>query len=194
VQNEQTIKLPIDHPARIAQGRKYYERFVDMYGEDSDWVKRYVKAEYGDDPSGAAVFKNTFKSDFHIVDDTLLIPGYPILIGQDFGRNPWSLICQMDHMGRLLVHQEVPGHQRRPGEARRAEPATRPVLKQVHRIPCLLLSATPAASPRATCEESCFDALQRLGLPCFPAPTNDIEPRSVRLKRCWGSRSTAVRS
>jgi hypothetical protein len=30
-----------------------------MYGEDSDWVKRYVKAQYGDDPSGAAVFKNS---------------------------------------------------------------------------------------------------------------------------------------
>jgi hypothetical protein len=26
-------------------------------------------------------------------------------------------------------------------------------------------------------EESCFDALKRLGFPCFPAPTNDIEPR-----------------
>jgi hypothetical protein len=26
-------------------------------------------------------------------------------------------------------------------------------------------------------EESCFDALKRFGLPAFPAPTNDIEPR-----------------
>jgi hypothetical protein len=79
-----------------------------MYGEESDWVKRYVYAQYGDDPSGAAVFKNSFKSDFHIVPDTLCTPGYPLLIGQDFGRNPWSLIGQMDHMGRLIIHQEVP--------------------------------------------------------------------------------------
>ncbi len=61
VQNEKTIQLPVDHPDRIAQGRKYYERFVQMYGEDSDWVRRYVKAEYGDDPSGAAVFRASFR-------------------------------------------------------------------------------------------------------------------------------------
>src|SRR6185312_7568725 len=109
VQNEASMSLPVDHPARLAQGRKYYERFVEMYGEDSDWVRRYVKAQYGDDPSGAAVFKNSFRTDFHIVDDVMPIPGYPLLVGQDFGRNPWSLICQMDHMGRLLVLQEVPG-------------------------------------------------------------------------------------
>jgi hypothetical protein len=109
VQNDKTIKLPIDDPARLAQGRRYYERFVEQYGENSDWVRRYVYAEYGDDPSGAAVFKASFRSDFHIVEDTQLIPGYPLLIGQDFGRNPWSLICQMDHLGRLLVHEEVPG-------------------------------------------------------------------------------------
>jgi hypothetical protein len=77
-------------PSDLAQGRKYYERFVEMYGEDSDWVRRYVKAEYGDDPSAPRCSRIRSKSDFHIVDDTLLIPGYPILVGQDFGRNPWS--------------------------------------------------------------------------------------------------------
>ena len=40
--------------------------------------------------------------------ETLVIPGYPLIVGQDFGRNPWSLIGQVDHMGRLLIHQEVP--------------------------------------------------------------------------------------
>ena len=35
------------------------------------------------------------------------VVGMPILIGQDFGRNPCSLICQNDHQGRLLVHEEV---------------------------------------------------------------------------------------
>lgn len=177
VQNEQTIKLPIDHPARLAQGRKYYERFVEMYGEESDWVRRYVKAEYGDDPSGAAVFKNTFKSDFHIVDDTLLIPGHPILIGQDFGRNPWSLICQMDHLGRLIVHQEVPATNI--GLEKHVETALRPILfsnKYLGYRVCIVGDPSGVAKANIS-EESCFDALSRLGLPSFPAPTNDIEPR-----------------
>lgn len=186
VQNEETIKLPLDHPARIAQGRKYYERFVEMYGDDSDWVRRYVKAEYGDDPSGSAVFKNTFKSDFHIVQDTLLIPGYPLLIGQDFGRNPWSLICQMDHLGRLLVHQEVPGTN--VGLEKHVEQNLRPVLwsnKYLgYKVCCV---GDPSGVAKGSIgEESCIDALQRLGLPAFPAPTNDIEPRLRAVEHLLG--------
>lgn len=177
VQNEKSIALPIDHPARLAQGRKYYERFVEMYGEDSDWVKRYVKAEYGDDPSGAAVFRNSFRSDFHVVSDTMLIPGYPLIIAQDFGRNPWSLICQMDHMGRLLVHEEVPGTN--VGLEKHVEQSLRPRLysnKYIGYKVCVVGDPSGIAKGNVS-EESCFDALKRLGLPCFPAPTNDIEPR-----------------
>ena len=43
VQNEKTILLPINHPDRIAQGRRYYERFVETYGENSDWVDVYKR-------------------------------------------------------------------------------------------------------------------------------------------------------
>ena len=54
------------------------------------------------------MFKATFKPSFHVVPETLVIPGYPLIVGQDFGRNPWSLIGQVDHLGRLLIHMEVP--------------------------------------------------------------------------------------
>lgn len=177
LQTAETIKLPIDHPVRIAQGRKYYERFVEMYGEDSDWVKRYVHAQYGDDPSGAAVFKKTFRSDFHLVDDTLVIPGYPLLVGQDFGRNPWSLICQADHMGRLLVHEEVTGTN--VGLEKHVNVHLRPVLLSDRYAGCkIAMVGDPSGVAKGNvAEESCFDALKRLGLPAFPAPTNDIEPR-----------------
>jgi hypothetical protein len=177
LQTDKSLLLPLGHPDRRAQGRKYYERFIDLYGHDSDWVRRYVKAEYGDDPSGAAVFKNTFKSNFHIVPDTQLIPGYPLLVGQDFGRNPWSLICQMDHMGRLIVHQEVPGTN--VGLEKHVNQSLRPILfsnKYMGFKMCMVGDPSGAAKGNVS-EESCFDALQRLGLPAFPAPTNDIEPR-----------------
>ncbi len=177
VQTEATMKLPIDHPARVAQGRKYYERIVAHHGEESDHVKRYVLAQYGDDPTGAAVFRNTFKSNFHIVEDTMVIPSYPLLIGQDFGRNPWSLICQMDHMGRLLVHEEVPGTN--VGLEKHIEQSLKPRLfsgKYQGSKVCVVGDPSGVAKGNVS-EESCFDALKRLGLPCFPAPTNDIEPR-----------------
>lgn len=177
VQTEETMALPLDHPQRIAQGRMYYERFVQQFGENSDWVRRYVYAEYGDDPSGAAVFKNTFRSDFHIVKDTLLIPGYPILVGQDFGRNPWSLIAQMDHMGRLVIHEEVPGTN--VGLEKHVNENLRPRLfNQKYMGYRIAVVGDPSGIAKSSIgEESCFDALSRLGFPAFPAPTNDIEPR-----------------
>jgi hypothetical protein len=188
-QNETTIALPIDHPARVAQGRKYYERFVEMYGEESDWVKRYVYAQYGDDPSGAAVFKNSFKSNFHIVPDTMLIPGYPLLIGQDFGRNPWSLICQMDHMGRLLVHQEVPATN--VGLEKHVNEKLKPLLMSDRYLGykvCAIGDPSGVAKGNIA-EESCFDALSRLGIPNFPAPTNDIEPRLRAVESLLGQQT-----
>lgn len=177
VQTEASLALPLDHPARLAQGRKYYERFVEMYGEQSDWVRRYVKAEYGDDPSGAAVFKNTFRPNFHIVDKTTPIPGYPLLVGQDFGRNPWSLICQMDHMGRLLVHKEVRGEN--VGLEKHVLQSLKPALfsQEFMGFKMCVVGDPSGVAKGNVSEESCFDALGRMGLPCFPAPTNDIEPR-----------------
>ena len=176
-QNDQTVKLPPNHIVRLAQGRKYYERLVEMYGENSDWVKRYVYAQYGDDPSGAAVFKNTFRSDFHIAQDTQLIPGYPLLLGQDFGRNPWTIICQSDHMGRLLVHKEVRADN--VGLEKHLLENLRPVLMSDKYIGYkLMMVGDPAGVAKSThSEESSFDLLKRLGFPALPAPTNDIEPR-----------------
>jgi hypothetical protein len=183
VQTDESIKLPVDHPARLAQGRKYYERFVETEGEDSDWVRRYVKAEYGDDPSGLAVFKASFRSDFHIIDGDDpkkwpgIIPGYPLVVGQDFGRNPWSLICQPDHMGRVLVHAEVPATNI--GLEKHVNEHLRPVLTSNQYLGCkVAVVGDPAGVAKGSiAEESCFDALGRLGLPAIPAPTNDIEPR-----------------
>ena len=177
LQTKESFAFPVNHPIRLAQGRKYYENFVNMYGEDSDWVKRYVKAEYGNDPSGAAVFKESFRPDFHIVNTTLLIPGYPLLVGQDFGRNPWSLICQMDHMGRLLVHEEVPATNI--GLEKHVNQNLRPRLMQDKYLGFkVAVIGDPAGIAKGSvAEESCFDALKRLGFSAFPAPTNDIAPR-----------------
>jgi len=177
LQTPVTSKLPESHPARLAQGRKYYERFVNMYGEQSDWVKRYVHAQYGDDPSGSAVFKNTFKPDFHIVDETSLFPGYPILVGQDFGRNPWSLIAQCDHQGRLIIHEEVPGIN--VGLEKHIQYNLRPrLLSDRYMAFRVALVGDPAGVAKDShSEESSFELLQRFGFPAFPAVTNSIEPR-----------------
>lgn len=176
-QTDATIKLPLDHPARLAQGRTYYQRFIETYGEDHPWVKRYVYAEYGDDPSGMAVFRQSFRSSFHVVPDTQVIPGYPLLVMQDFGRNPWSIIGQLDHMGRFLLHEEIPATNI--GLEKHVNEKLRPRLwSDKYSGNRIIVVGDPSGIAKGTVsEESCFDALKRLGLPCFPAPTNDIEPR-----------------
>jgi hypothetical protein len=177
LQTDTTIALPFNHPDRIAQGRKYYERFVAMYGENSDWVKRYVYAQFGDDPSGAAVFRESFRSDFHVVPETDLIPGYPLLIGQDFGRNPWSLIAQFDPTGRLLIHEEIPATNM--GIEKHVQENLKPrLLSDKYLGYRIAVVGDPTGVRKGeTTEESCFNLLKRLGIPAFPAITNDIEPR-----------------
>lgn len=177
LQTEDTKGLPFNHPARLAQGRKYYEQFLAMYGSEHAWVKRYVYAQYGDDPSGEAVFKAAFKPSFHVVPETLVIPGYPLIVGQDFGRNPWSLIGQVDHMGRLLIHMEVPATNM--GLEKHIEENLRPRLfSDKFMSSRVILVGDPSGIAKGTiAEETCFEALKRMGLPAFPAPTNDIDPR-----------------
>jgi hypothetical protein len=177
LQTAETKVLPFNHPARLAQGRRYYEQFLAMYGSDHPWVKRYVYAQYGDDPSGEAVFKATFKPSFHVVPDTLVIPGYPLIVGQDFGRNPWSLVGQIDHMGRLLIHQEVPAVN--VGLEKHVEQSLRPVLFQEKYLGMrVMVVGDPSGVARGSIgEESCIDALKRMGLAAFPAPSNEIETR-----------------
>jgi len=177
LQNEDTVKLPLGHPDRIARGREYYNRIVRQFGLESDHVKRYVRAEYGDDPSGQAVFRETFRSSWHCVDGTLVIPGYPLIVGQDFGRDPWSIICQPDHMGRLLVHEEVPANNI--GLEKHCQEHLRGALMQNEYLGCkIALVGDPAGIAKSThSEETSFMLLDRLGFPCFPAPTNDLDPR-----------------
>jgi hypothetical protein len=177
LQNAESIQLDVDSPGRIAQGRKYYENIIATYGSDHDYVNRYVYANYGNDPSGAAVFKESFRADFHVVEDTFVIPGYPLYIGQDFGRNPWSLICQVDHMGRLLVHEEVKADNI--GLEKHVWQNLRPRLLQgkYQGLKIAVVGDPAGVAKGSVAEESCFDALKRLGFAAIPGPTNDIEPR-----------------
>jgi hypothetical protein len=177
LQTEETRSLPEDHPARVAAGRKYYERLLAQYGSQDPWVKRYVFAMYGDDPSGEAVFRASFKPSWHVVSDTFVSPMHPLLIGQDFGRNPWSLIGQVDASGRLLVHQEVAATNI--GLEKHVNEVLRPQLYS-HKFAGsrAIMVGDPAGVAKSTiAEETSFDALRRLGFAAYPAPSNDPDTR-----------------
>lgn len=175
VQTTKTLKLPVNHPERLAQGRTYYERLARSYGED--WVNRYVNAQYGDDPSGTAVFREAFKSAFHVTDDLEPVFGHPLIIGQDFGRDPCSIICQIDHKGRLLVLAEATAADI--GLENHIQKTLRPMLGSARFLgrPVAMIGDPAGRSKSSIYEETTFDVLKRLGFPAYPAPTNDIDAR-----------------
>jgi hypothetical protein len=174
-QTPETLKLPEGDPRRIAQGRSYYERFV--RSNNMDWVRRYVHAKFGDDPSGSAVFRESFKSSFHVVPELEPLYGSPLIVGQDFGRDPWSVICQVDLKGRLLILEEVEAEDI--GLEQHVQRSLRPaLLKERYFGRAVVLVGDPAGiSKDSIYEETSFDVLKRMGFVAYPAPTNDIDPR-----------------
>lgn len=175
VQTEETIKLPVDDPVRIAQGRKYYERLASA--KNPDWVKRYVNAQYGDDPSGTAVFRESFKTSFHVADSVEPVRGHPLIVGLDFGRDPCAVITQMDHKGRLLILQEVIAEDM--GLELQLRVGLRPALMDARYMGLpVAIVGDPAGRQRSTSyEETSFDLVKRAGFMAYPAPTNDIDRR-----------------
>lgn len=183
-QTPETLKLAPTDPVRRAQGRLYYERLA--LNPNADWVKRYVHAEYGEDPGGTAVFRESFRRSFHVhpstKDEFEVIHGYPLLIGQDFGRHPCSLICQPDHKGRLLVHEEVIGENI--GLETHIAHNLKPALF-TERYMGRMMAAVGDPSGKAKgpfLEEDAFDVMLRLGIPGIPAPTNDLSPRLLAVE------------
>lgn len=174
-QTSETLKLPVGDPRRRAQGRTYYERLARGHGED--WVKRYVMAQYGNDPSGTAVFRESFRRSFHVVDELMPVVGHPLILGQDFGRDPCTVICQLDHKGRLLVLEEVIADDI--GLELHIERSLRPSLGQERYLgrPVAMIGDPAGASKSSIYEETTFDVLKRMGFTAFPAPTNDVDAR-----------------
>lgn len=181
-QTKDTINLPLDHPDRLAQGRTYYERL--SRSNSLDWVKRYVHAQFGNDPSGTAVFRESFKTSFHVREGLLPNRHMPLIIGQDFGRDPCSIITQVDARGRLLVLEELIAEDI--GLELHIQRALRPKLMEERYagIPVVIIGDPSGRSKSSIYEETTFEVVQRMGFYALPAPTNDIDPR-LRAVESW---------
>jgi hypothetical protein len=154
---------------------KYYENLE--ANNNADWVDVHVHANYGKSLSGQAVFRATFRPDFHVTyEDIESIPGMPVMIGQDFGRTPCALIGQIDNVGRLVIFREVTSEDM--GIEKFCTHSLRPILYQHYQGKEIFLVGDPSGKFKGQIsEESPFDALIRLGFKIYGAPTNDIEPR-----------------
>ena len=186
-QTPETLKLPVNDERRRAQGRKYYERFI--RSNSASWCERYVHARFGADPSGTAVFRESFKQQWHVTEELEPVSGWPLLVGLDFGRDPCAIICQPDHRGRLLVLEEIIAEDI--GLELQLQRAIKPALMQDRYLgKSVYIVGDPAGKQRSTLyEETSFDLIKRNGLLAFPAPTNDVDKR-INAVESWllGSR------
>ena len=178
LQTPETLKLPLDHPERIAQGRLYYARLA--RSKNKDWVDRYVNAVYAPDPSGTAVFRESFNRRFHVVDDIEPL-NTTLLVGQDFGRNPVSVLLQMDHMGRILVLEELWAEDI---GLQTQLPLLRALLngpRYLGRRVCLV--GDPSGNDKGSYDErTAFDICRQMGFTIVAASTNLIPPRIAEVE------------
>jgi hypothetical protein len=174
-QTADSLELPEGNPDRIAQGREYYRRLATLGTED--YIRRYVMAEFGRDISGSAVYQESFRYEFHVRETLTPAPARLLIVGQDFGRNPWSLITQMDHRGRLQCLEEVAGTDI--GLEQHVKQNLVPALlsERYAGLPLVIVGDPSGAVKDSIFEMNHFDLLTSLGLPAEKAPTNDLDPR-----------------
>ena len=180
LQTSDTLKLPIDHPDRLAKGREYYARL--STSTNPAWVKRYVMAELGPDPSGAAVYAGMFFTAFHCRDELLVIPGAPLLIGLDLGRDPWAVLGQIDSVSRLLVHEEIPADDI---GLKLQLPRIRQVVSGRRYVGCpVCIVFDPSGMAKGNFDEfTSYDVITSYGFMAMPAPSNRLAPRLNAVER-----------
>ena len=176
MQTPETLQMPEYDERRIAQGRTYYERLAASPLGDA-WIARYVRAEFGEDPSGLAVHRETFNLNFHVLDSIDPLQAQMLIVGQDFGRNPCSIILQMDARGKVRVLGECIAEDI--SLELHIQKSLRPLLASVRYagLPCVIVGDPAGAAKDSLYEETAFDMLKRLGFIAYPAPTNDIDAR-----------------
>jgi hypothetical protein len=175
LQTPETLLLPIDHPLRVAAGRHYYERAAQS--SNPNWVKRYVHAQFSPDPSGSAVYAGSFRYNFHCAQTLDPAPNMPLYVGQDCGRDPWSIIMQLDYRGRVLVLEEVKGEDI--GLRAHLRNNLRPALmhERYRGLP-VVVCFDPAGMAKSQYDEiNAADVLRQEGFSAMPAGANDMDSR-----------------
>ncbi len=161
----------------------YYSDLIENNTEE--WVSQYVDNQVTPSLSGQAVFRTSFKADFHVAKSPLRPdPGSVCVIGMDFGRSPAAVLTQLDAKGRILVLAELTSENM--GIEQFVATKLKPLLAEdrFSRLSFGIVGDPAGRSKGQIGEESVFQVLRRLGFPGQPAQTNNIEPR-LRAVEKW---------
>lgn len=163
--------------------KSYYPNLIP--GKTEDWLRVYLRSEYGRSLSGAPVYEKTFTPDFHIAKDHLKpIRGedYPIIIGVDFGRTPSAVFKQRDPRGRVLTLAELTSENM--GIETFIATKLAPFVANNYAGCTMLCAPDPAGFAKQQLNElTLVDALKRAGFKCVKPPTNKPELRIQAVER-----------
>lgn len=154
----------------------YYERLIE--GHDEEWIRVHIHAKNGDDLSGQAVFKRSFIPERHVSATPLQVArNRPLIVMQDLGRTPCSLIGQIDVFGRLLIMHEITSSDY--GLWRFIGDLLMPVLVGPRFAGCaVFVVMDPAGTDKSQLrEENAGDIFKSYGLSVMAASTNDVVKR-----------------
>lgn len=163
--------------------KQYYPNLIP--GKTEDWLRVYLRSEYGRSLSGTPVYEKTFTYDFHVSPNPLkYIRGdsYPIVIGVDFGRTPAAVFKQRDPRGRVLTLGEVTAENM--GIETFISTRLNPFIANNFAGGSFVCAPDPAGFAKQQMNEmSLVDVLKKAGYKCVRPPTNDPERRIQAVER-----------
>ena len=169
-QTSTTLKLELNHPERIAQGREYYRRL--SAGKDQEWINVYVHGQYGFIQEGRVIIPE-YNDQLHCVHDLGLHETTKVLyLGVDFGLTPACVIDQISPLdGQIQCLDEVVTDDM--GAVRFGRRIKDLINLHYDRLP-VKGWGDPSGDTRVQTDESTpFLVLNAAGVPLSPAPTND---------------------
>jgi hypothetical protein len=161
----------------------YYPNLIP--GKSEDWLRVYLRSEYGRSLSGTPVYDKTFVASFHIAENELRpVRGedYPIIIGVDFGRTPSAVFKQRDPRGRVLTLAELTSENM--GIETFIATKLQPFIANNFMGCSFVCAPDPAGFMKQQLNEmTLVDALKRAGFKCVKPPTNKPELRIQAVER-----------
>jgi len=175
-QNAETLKLPLDHPDRLAAGRQYYTRLV--AGKSKGWVDVYVRAQNGNTTGDRPVFPE-YNDNIHMSKVPLSANSrLPLYLAFDFGLTPACAIFQIAPSGQLRVLDEVLISEGTSGLEQFIETKLAPFLLSKYAGYKIISLHDPAGIQRSQANEvTCRQVLKQKGLNPSAVSTNLFGPR-----------------
>jgi hypothetical protein len=170
-QTPDTLRLPLNHPERIARGRRYYQDLA--AGKSYDWIKVYIHGEYGFVRDGKPVYPE-YADSIHCAKVPLTPGKGDATCGLDFGLTPAGTFSQRRPNGQIITFDELVTENM--GMTNFAKLLV-PALAKYPQVTWDVVGDPSGDTRSQTDEQTVFQILRANGIACRPARSNDFALR-----------------